>query len=236
MKLMFIPAKYKIDFEIPKNFFETLKKTFKKNSNLAVFSAINFREKLDFVISEIEKEGFTCKISKPSRTQIEGQILGCDSYEDSLNLDLSEIEGFVYLGDGYFHPNALLLAQENQEKLKPVLILNCVQKICEVIETNHIEKYFKKRKANLSKFYMSKNIGVFITTKWGQEYMKTALKLKEKYKDKNFYFFIGDNFLDYEMENFPFCEVWVNTACPRIGQDDVTRHKKPVVNIKDIFN
>ena len=112
---------------------------------------------------------------------------------------------------------------------------NVVQQIVEILDKKHIEKYLKKKKANLAKFYLSKNIGVFITTKWGQEYEIAALKLKKKYKDKNFYFFVGDNFLDSEIENFPFCECWVNTACPRIGQDDILRHKKAIVNIKDVL-
>ena len=90
----------------------------------------------------------------------------------------------------------------------------------------------KKEKEIFLKFHTSKNIGVFITTKWGQSYLDSALKLKEKYPDKNFYFFIGDNFNDNEMENFPFCEMWINSACPRIGQDDVIRHKKPVLTYK----
>ena len=43
MKLKFIPAEYNLDFKIPDNFIDTLQKTFKKNSNLIVFSAVNFR-------------------------------------------------------------------------------------------------------------------------------------------------------------------------------------------------
>ncbi len=85
------------------------------------------------------------------------------------------------------------------------------------------------------KFHTSTQIGVFISSKWGQEYKNSALKLKNQYKDKNFYFFVGDNFIESEMENFPFIECWVNTACPRIGQDDIVRQSKPVVNIKDIY-
>ena len=122
-----------------------------------------------------------------------------------------------------------------KKKIKPVVILNVVSQNVEVLDKEHIKKYINKRRANLMKFHMSKVIGVFITTKWGQEYMKSSLKLEEKYKDKKFYFFIGDNFLDNEIENFPYCEIFVNSACPRIGQDDVLRHKKPVVNLSDIL-
>ena len=64
--------------------------------------------------------------------------------------------------------------------------------------------------------------------------LEAALKLKELYPEKNFYFFVGDNFIEYEVENFPFIESWVNTACPRIGQDDIVRFKFPLVNIKDV--
>jgi diphthamide biosynthesis enzyme Dph1/Dph2-like protein len=238
MKLKFLKANYGIDFKIPEEkFIKTLKDVFSNSekNNLAIYSAVQFRNFIPKVKEIIKKEGFSSETSKPYRTSLEGQILGCDSYKDSLNLNLDEVDGFLYIGDGYFHPNALLLAQENEKEIKPVILINIVQQIIEVIDKSHIEKYLKKRKAIFTKFFISKVIGVFITTKWGQSYEKAALKLKEKYPEKEFYFFIGDNFNDLEMENFPWVECWVNTACPRIGQDDVLRHKKPVINIKDIF-
>lgn len=237
MKLSFLKAKFGVDFQVPETFLKVFNETFKdaKNKNIAVFSSVQFRSNLEDVQELLLKQGFTSETSKPFRTSIEGQMLGCDSYKDSLKLDLDGIDGFVYIGDGYFHPNALLLAQENETEIKPVVLMNVVQQITEVIDKKHIEKYLKKKKGCLAKFYSSKNIAVFVTTKWGQEYKDTALKLKEMYPDKNFYYFIGDNFIDYEMENFPWVECWVNTACPRIGQDDILRHQKPVVNIKEIW-
>lgn len=235
MKLKFLKAKYGIEFKLPKNFEEKLKSTFPENSNLAVFTAVQFRDKLEDVIEKIEKLNYKTKISKAARTAIAGQILGCDSYKDTLNLNLNEIDGFVYIGDGYFHPNALLFAQENSEKKVPVLVVNIVQQIIEIITIKDIEKYIKKRRANYLKFLTSKNIGIYVTSKWGQEYKDAALKLKELYPEKNFYFFVSDNFNENEIINFPFVEVWVNTACPRIGQDDVLRIEKPIVNIKDIW-
>ncbi len=235
MKLQFLKAKYGVEFKLPKGFEKKVEDIFGKDKNLAVFSAVQFRSFIPKVQDILSNKGYTSEISKPDRCSIEGQILGCDSYADNLHMDLSKIDGFVYVGDGYFHPNALLLAQQDEEEIKPVLIINIVQQIIEVIDRSHIEKYLKKRKGNYLKFYTSKIIGVFVTTKWGQEYKESALKLKEIHPDKTFYYFVGDNFADMEMENFPWVECWVNTACPRIGQDDVTRHTKPVVNIKDIW-
>ena len=237
MKLTFLKAHYGTEFKLPESFLDTLHKTFDqgKTKNLAVFCAVQFRPHLEEVMEIINKEGFTTETSKPFRTSIEGQMLGCDSYKDSLKLNLESIDGFVYVGDGYFHPNALLLAQEFEEEIKPVIVVNVVQQIVEVIGREHIQEYLQKRKSTLAKFHMAQNIGIFVTTKWGQEYKNTALKLKEQYPDKNCYFFVGDNFVDQEIENFSFIDCWINTACPRIGQDDITRHKKPVVNLKDVY-
>lgn len=237
MKLAFLKAHYGTEFKIPEKFIPTLHEIFDngKTKNLGIFSAVQFRPHLDEVRELIKKEGFTTETSKPFRTSIEGQMLGCDSYRDSLKLPLDELDGFIYIGDGYFHPNALLLAQEFEDEIKPVILVNVVQQIIEVIGEDHIKEYLKKRKSTLAKFYMANTIGIFVTTKWGQEYKNTALKLEKQYPDKKCYFFVGDNFLDSEMENFPFVDCWVNTACPRIGQDDIMRHSKPVVNIKDVF-
>ena len=168
MKLTFLKAKYGIEFKIPKEFVKVLNKTFEKKSNLGVFCAVQFREHLNVIRKIMEKEGFTTITSKPFRTSIEGQILGCDSYADALQLDLSEIDGFVYIGDGYFHPNALLLAQEREQVIKPVIVVNVVQQIVEVIGEQQISKYIKKKRGNLMKFYSSENIGVFVTSKWGR--------------------------------------------------------------------
>jgi len=236
MKLSFLKAKFGIEFKIPETFDKTLEETFGKGKkNLAIFCSIQFQNHLEDIQKYLQNKGFTTETSKPFRSSIEGQMLGCDSYADSLNMNLKKIDGFIYIGDGYFHPNALLLAQEYENEIKPIILMNVVQQITEVIKKDHIEKYLKKKKGNIMKFHMSNTIGVFITSKWGQEYKDSALKLEKMWPKKEFYYFIGDNFIENEMENFPYVECWVNTACPRIGQDDIVRHSKPVVNIKDIY-
>ncbi len=237
MKLKFLKAHFGIEFKIPQDFFENLNKAIPnpKYKKLAIYSSIQFIPNQSEVIELLEKNGYQVETSKPDRTSFVGQILGCDSHRENLKINLEEIDGFIYIGDGYFHPNALLLAQEHEEEIKPVIIINPVQEHIEIISKEHINKYIKRKKANLAAFYTNDIIGVFVSSKWGQEYKNSALKLKEMYPKKEFYYFISDNFSEMEMENFPWIKIWVNTACPRIGQDDITRHNKIVVNIKDIY-
>ena len=133
MKLTFLKAQYKSELHLPSDFKEVINKLFpiskSSSANFGVFSAVQFKEQKQEVEKILEDMGYTHETSQPFRTSIQGQILGCDSYKDSLNLSLEEIDAFIYVGDGYFHPNALLLAQEFEEQIKPVIIINCVQEI-----------------------------------------------------------------------------------------------------------
>jgi diphthamide biosynthesis enzyme Dph1/Dph2-like protein len=37
-------------------------------------------------------------------------------------------------------------------------------------------------------------------------------------------------------ENYPFIECWVNTACPRIGTDDIININQPMINLRDALD
>ena len=54
-------------------------------------------------------------------------------------------------------------------------------------------------------------------------------------KDKEYHIFIGDSFDLSDMENFNFIDAWVNSACPRIGTDDIVNIHKPLININDVL-
>ena len=82
-----------------------------------------------------------------------------------------------------------------------------------------------QQKGALLKFLSSKEVGIIVSTKPGQEKLKKAFELKNKLKDKNCHVFLADTIDPAEFENFPFIECWVNTACPRFADE-----KKGVVN------
>ena len=94
-----------------------------------------------------------------------------------------------------------------------------------VLEKQEVEKIQKQQKGALIKFLSSKEIGIIVSLKPGQNKLKKALELKKKIKDKNCHIFIADTINYAEFENFPFIESWVNTACPRFADG-----KKGVLN------
>lgn len=150
------------------------------------------------------------------------QILGCDALK--INID----KPVLYIGDGLFHPKALLLNSKH-----PVYVLNPESEEISKLTKEDIANIEKKRKAGLTKFHSSNNIGVLITLKPGQ-YNPKAFELKNKYSDKNIFYLLTNTINFDSLEDFNFVECFVNTACPRISYDDSIRLPKPVVDISEI--
>jgi len=168
-----------------------LKNIEKMPNKLGLVTTIQFIDELPKIKKYLEENG--------KQAEIGGQILGCDAKNAEKIKD--KVDAFLYIGSGHFHPGALLdlgkdIYLQNGEKLE-----------------------LKKRKNLAAKFYASKEIGVIVSLKKGQMHMEWADDLKKRFKEKNFYIFVCDT-LDYsQLDNFPFVECWVNTACPRIADD-----------------
>ncbi len=153
------------------------------------------------------------------------------------NLKLSktdeDFEVFLYIGDGRFHPKALLFEEEDSEQNREVISFNPISKQFNIYGKKDIEKVINKRKANMKKFLISDKIGIIVTIKPGQEHTHYIEKLEKKFPKKDFYLFITDNISFSDMENFPFIKCWINTACPRIGMEDSLEFEKFILNAEE---
>ncbi len=232
MKQLFIEAKYKEKFTLPDKIINKLPK------QLTLATTVQFIDSIEKIKQQLEKNGIKVKLSKGKHSKHNGQILGCDIISDVNCKDINK--KFLYIGDGLFHPKSLLL-----KGAKEVFTFNPFTKELNKITQKEIEKIKKKIKGALLKFKTSKNIGVIITKKLGQNRMQDALKFKTKWENnakeqnnetnkKNIFLFLTDTLDFNELENFPFIECWINTMCPRIGYDDSLRLQKPIINIDDV--
>jgi len=231
MELLLIDAIYKGEVKLDA---KTLK-YLKKYKIIALYSAIQFSSRLEDVIKQLNQKEIKVVSSKPARTKERYQILGCDVYHGNLHLQ-EEADVYLYIGDGRFHPLALVLQQRGSKKFKEVIMYDPIAKKMNLLNLKDIEQINNKQKASLKLFLMKKNIGVILTTKPGQQQYLYSLKLKERYPEKEFYYFIDNTVSFNQFENFPFIDVWINTACPRIGLDDAMFVEQPLININDILN
>lgn len=221
METLFIEARSELDIVPPKKALAQLPK------HIGLFTTVQHVHKIENLRSALEKEGKKVMLIKGAHSRYEGQALGCDLFALKPN---KEIDAFLYIGTGEFHPKELLMLGK-----KPVYIFNPASKRFYQLPSDSAEAIIRQRKAAKVRFLSSSRIGVLITIKPGQQKLAAALKLKEKYQDKEFFFLLTDTFDFQSLEDFSFIECFVNTACPRIGYDDHKNLPKPVINIDDII-
>lgn len=224
MKAFFIEARHKCRIDLPDELIRILP------AKVALFTTVQFLDSIEAAKKRLEAAGKKVLLIRPEHAKYPGQLLGCSIKKFDEAKD-REFDAFLYIGDGEFHPNALMLKNE-----KPVFIYNPFSKKHRTVETKDkdIEAMRKRKMGALTKFIASKEIGVLITTKPGQCRAREAYALEKKYPDKRFYFLAFDTIDFSELENFPFIECFINTACPRIAYDDSEKIRKPVVNIDDL--
>ena len=183
---------------------------------------------LDFVgeIKQfLENNGKTIFIDG-AKQKYAGQLLGCDVGGAEKIKD--DVDAFLYIGTGIFHPLGIALNID-----KEVFCYDPLSAVLSKIDRAEIEKYNRKRKAAYMKFLESAEIGILVSLKPGQNNFKKAAELKNQLKDKNCYIFAFDTLDFSQVENFPFVQCWVNTACSRI-LDDYGKFPKPLVDLSDI--
>ncbi len=207
MKNLFIEVKYTGNIEFPQ---ELAKKTPEK---VVIGSSVQYIDYLDQLKDFLEEAGKEVFIFQSRHGAHTGQILGCDVFSFAVE---GGFDAFVYLGDGLFHPTALLYGNK-----KPVHIYNPMAQMIKVLDSHYLEDVAKRKKGQLAKFIEAKNVGVLVTRKPGQNQSRAVKEFREQMegKGKNIFVFLGDHINVAGLEDFNFIDVWVNTACPRIVQD-----------------
>ena len=219
MRVEHIPLRRKVEVVFPKKLLTVLP------GKVALFTTTQYLHLLEGMKEQLEKAGKVVLLYKPRHTSKEGQVLGCSIQE------WPDAEAFLYVGEGEFHPRALLFKNP-----QPVFRYDPLQKKYQVFSKDDVSKIMKQHRGAMLKFMHAKVVGVLVSTKSGQKDNKAFSLLVERYPEKEFVPILY-NTLDWgSLEDFPFVEVWVNTGCPRIGLDDYNKVKKPILNAEHVLD
>lgn len=233
MKTLFLDAPFKGDIQLSAATQTYLQE--KGYKTVALYGSVQFCNQLEQVKKQLQELNIAIITSQPKRTSAVSQLLGCDNYHDSFNTEITDAEAYLYIGDGKFHPLALVYAQKDSKDWKEVICNDPITGQMTTLDDQHVKKIFKKYKSSLIKFLTADSVGVIITIKPGQEQFRPSLALEKKYPQKQFYYFIDNNVSFDQLENFPFIQTWINTACPRVGFDDQEKFSKGVINLNDAY-
>ena len=100
------------------------------------------------------------------------------------------------------------------------------------LDEKNIKKWYAKQAQRIAKAKQARRLGIIVSTKPGQHNTKQINVLKSKVKDKKVHTFICDEVNAQQLMNFPDIDAWINTACPRLVEDEFN---KPVVNIEEFI-
>ena len=203
MRVHHVPVRRNTPVHVPEDLIAQLP------SQVCLTTNAQFLNKLTDIQQQLENAGKKVIFYQPRHTWNQGQILGCST-------ETMDAESFLSIGEGLFHPQALAYATE-----APVFLYDPINNKTGIVDREEIEARKKKREAGIKMFYHAHKIGVLVSTKSGQKDLIALQRLREEYPEKTFYGFIGNTIDLQSLEDFPFVEIWLNTACPRIGYDDI---------------
>ena len=192
---------------------------------IGLITTVQFLDFIDDFKAFLERSKKKVFIGK-ERQKYNAQLLGCD--QGAANSIKDDVDAYIYYGSGKFHPLGVVLATG-----KDVYCYDPINAIMGKVESEEAQRYNNQRKGAYLKFLDSEEIGLLVSLKPGQNNFNKALELKKRFSSKNFYIFAFDTLEFNQIENFPFVECWVNTACSRI-LDDYSKFPKPLIDIYDI--
>ncbi|MFH1394064.1 MAG: diphthamide biosynthesis enzyme Dph2 [Candidatus Micrarchaeota archaeon] len=192
---------------------------------VAFGTTVQHVHQLKEMLEIFKKAGIEARTGKGIVAYHEGQVLGCDA--QAVARYAKDSEATVFVGDGMFH--ALAISSE-----KPVYAIH--PKSGEVRQINdEIEKLARKRRGAVIAASKGETFGILVSTKIGQCNVMGARRIKEELekKGKKAEILIANELNAGSLENFQSFDAYVNTACPRI-MDDNEMFGKPVINPKDM--
>ncbi len=156
-----------------------------------------------------------------ARIRYPGQVLGCNfSAAREIN---HEVDCFVFLGTGHFHAVGVSIATG-----KKTYVLDPYTESVEDVE-KIADRIIRQRFGLIVKAEEADRFGIIVSSKIGQRRVRLALALKEMIEStgRKAYMIMTDN---VRPENMYYdVDAYVNTACPRLGYDDISRFRKPVL-------
>ncbi|MBN2330675.1 MAG: diphthamide biosynthesis enzyme Dph2 [Candidatus Aenigmarchaeota archaeon] len=142
----------------------------------------------------------------------DGQVLGCDfSSAESI---ASKVDCFLYMGTGRFHPLGLLERVD-----KPVFSLDIESGELHDM-TGERDRLLVRKRMRIEKARGLNRFAVFISTKQGQMSRDSAFRIRESLSSigKDAFIISADTLTPQKIMGMGI-EVLVNTACPRIYDD-----------------
>ncbi|MHB8634301.1 MAG: diphthamide biosynthesis enzyme Dph2, partial [Thermoplasmatota archaeon] len=160
------------------------------------------------------------------RTALRGQLLGCNVLA-AVKCDVDE---FLFIGSGDFHP--LALALETEKRITSADPYS--QEVRTLAEAKG--RIMKQRYQAIARAQHAKTFGVVLSTKGGQMRFNLAKKVLAQLREHGRTGYVIENrqISPETLLYFRHLDAFVGVACPRVPIDDQMRYKQPFLTPQEL--
>lgn len=198
-----------------------------KGPRIGVTTTAQHVHKLDRAEAILREHGFEpVTMLGDKRTALRGQLLGCNVLA-AVKCDVDE---FIFIGSGDFHPLALALETE-----KRITAANPYDGTVRTL-TEAKGRILKQRWAAIGRAKEAKTFGIVVSTKAGQMRFNLAKKVLKQIEaaGKTGYVIQNKQISPETLLYFRHLDAFVGVACPRVPIDDQPRYKQPFLTPQEL--
>jgi len=191
-------------------------------ARLGAVASVQHLDLLPGLIAALGRLGHTLRVGRGDRRlAYAGQALGCNY--TTAEAIATDVDAFLFLGTGRFHPLGLALAVG-----KPVWSLDPLQGTLEPpIDRDAL---IRRRQLTVAACFRARRFGLLVSSFAGQDRSPMALALQRRARDRGreAEILVFDR-LDPRDLFGRDVDAFVNTACPRIALDDAELYDRPML-------
>ncbi|PVV00792.1 hypothetical protein BB560_003880 [Smittium megazygosporum] len=201
------------------HFIETVKLNFKPNSRLCFVGIVQFLSSLHYAKKQLEDQ-YTIIIPQ-SKPLSPGEVLGCTSPR------LPEIDAIVFLGDGRFHLESILIHNPGV----PAYAYDPYSKKLTIEKYNH-EQMYNLRQDAINTARKAKRFGLILGTLGRQGSPKVLEDIEARLikADKEYTIVLLSEIYPQKLDTFSDIDCWIQIACPRLSIDWGYAFSKPLLS------
>jgi 2-(3-amino-3-carboxypropyl)histidine synthase len=189
---------------------------------LGLVASVQHLDLVDPLSAALGKLGYAVRVGRgDNRLAYPAQALGCN-YTGAESV-AKDVEAFLFLGTGRFHPIGLAFAAD-----RPVYALDPLRGELEPpIDRGAL---VRKRQLIVASVRDARRWGILVSTFAGQNRSPTALALQQRAnaRGRDAEILLFDRLDGHDLVGRAF-DAYVSTACPRIALDDSDNYPKPVL-------
>jgi len=189
---------------------------------LGLVASVQHLDLVEPLVAALARRGYETRVgSGDRRLAYPGQALGCNY--TGAEVVAKEVDAFLFLGTGQFHPVGLAFAVD-----RPVYALDPLRG--EIERPIDRAALIRKRQLLVAGVRDARRWGILVSTFTGQNRSPTALALQERARarGRDAELLLFDRLDGRDLEGRAF-DAYVSTACPRIALDDSANYPKPIL-------